>query len=61
MQLSEKETQTLVDRLRALNVVTWELVGLVPAKGNAALINVLETIVNETDVLVARYDREAGE
>lgn len=58
--MNEKETQTLVDRLKALNVVTWELVALVPPKGNETLINVLETIVNETDAMVARYDREGG-
>lgn len=59
MQLTENETSTLIERLRALNVVAWELVALVPAKGNAALINIIEAVVNETDSLVARLDQVA--
>lgn len=59
MQLSDNEILTIIDRLRALNVATWELVSLVPAKGNTALLNVLEAIVNETDTMVARLEESA--
>ena len=58
MKLSDNEVSTLIDRLRSLNVIAWELVGLVPAKGNHALLTILEAIINETDALVERFDRE---
>ncbi len=61
MQLTATETVALIERLRSLNVVAWELVALVPAKGNSPFINVIEAIVNETDALVAPFDRNAGE
>lgn len=59
MNLTENEVQTIIERLRALNVVAWELVALIPAKGNTALINCIEAVVNETDALVDRLDAAA--
>ena len=37
MQFSENEVRTLIDPLRALNVIAWEMVGFVPTKGNKSL------------------------
>ena len=54
MNLTENEILTLIDRLRALNVVAWELVALVPTKGNTALLN-------ETDSMVERFDEAAAD
>ena len=42
---NENEVATLIDRLRSLNVIAWELVGLVPAKGNHSLITILEAFI----------------
>lgn len=61
MNLTDNEIRTLIERLRALNVATWELVALVPPKGNTSLINVIEAVVNETDALVARLDQAEAE
>ena len=48
------DVATLVDRLRSLNIIAWELVGL---KSNHPLLNILEAIINETDALVDRFDQ----
>ena len=61
MLISENEVATLIDRLRSLNVIAWELVGLVPAKGNHSLITILEAVINETDALVDRFDQGIGQ
>lgn len=60
MTLTNNEVQTLVDRLRSLNIVAWEMVSFVPPKTNSTLLTILETVINETDALVDRYDRSAA-
>lgn len=55
MQLTENEAADLISSLKTLNVAVWQLVGLIPQRGNGPLLTLLETIVNETDSMVERY------
>lgn len=59
--LTENEILTIIDRLRVLNVIAWEMVAFVPPKGHGPLLTILEQVINETDALVARFDATAGD
>lgn len=55
MHLTENEAADLISSLKTLNVAVWQLVGLIPQRGNGPLLTILETIIDETDKMVERY------